>query len=124
MMTARLERSLGDVEQLLGSMATRLVSGDAPALESQATALRAAMAELAQASRIEPTATLQQPTVRARRQAVSQALARQREHLARRAVVNERALAAVLPQHQVTYGSGRSGGFSASAARIYAAAAH
>lgn len=124
MTPARLERSLGDVEQLLGSMATRLVGGDALALEAEAAALRAAMAELAQASRMEPAATLQQPALRARLQAVSQSLALQREHLARRAVVNDRGLAAVLPQHQVTYSSGRSGGFSACAARIYAAAAH
>lgn len=123
MTSPRLERSLAEVEQLLGAMAARLVSGDAPALQDEATALRDAIAALANAGRTEPTATLQQPAIRARLQAVSHALVRQRENLARRAVIHDRALAAVLPQQDVTYGSGRGGGFKGSVARIYAASA-
>lgn len=121
MSSDRLHSRLSAVETLLQEMATLLVRGDAPAFEIAATALRQSMLELAHASAEEPQPTFQNPAIRARLEQVSLALTCQRDNLARRSVVAERGLAAVLPQHQVTYSapSGRGGGFRGTTARLY-----
>lgn len=121
MSSDRLQSRLSAVETLLEEMAGLLVRGDAPAFEVASTALRQSMLELAHASAEEPPPSFQDPAIRARLEQVSFALTCQRDNLARRAVVAERALAAVLPQHQVTYNapSGRGGVFRGSTARLY-----
>ncbi len=121
MSSDRLHARLSAVEDLLQEMATLLVRGDAPAFETAATMLRQSMLELAHASAEESPATFRTPAIRARLEQVSLALTCQRENLARRTVVAERGLAAVLPQTQVTYNapSGRGGVFRGSTARLY-----
>ena len=120
MISGRLETRLSEVEALLDDMATLLVRGDASAFEASATALRRSMAELAHTSAEEPRHNLALPAIRARLARVSHALVRQRDNLARCAVVNERSLATVLPQRQPTYTRpGRSDPFRGSVARIY-----
>ena len=124
MSSERLQNRLAEVETLLGEMASLLVLGDAPAFEATATALRQSMAELASASATEPPISFLDADLQQRLQKIAQALARQRDNLARRAAATERGLAAVLPQHSVTYKApGRSGMFGGSAARIYGASA-
>lgn len=103
MISDRLQTRLVEVETLLDEMAKLLVRGDAPTFETTATALRRSMAELAHASAEEPRRSFADTAVRTRLGSVAQALVRQRDNLARCAVVNERTLAAVLPQQQVTY---------------------
>jgi hypothetical protein len=116
----RLLAHLHQVETLLDTMAGLLVRGDAPAFELSATALRQAMLELAHATALEPSPNSLDPATRTRLQSVSQRLVRQRENLARRAVVAERALAAVLPHPSVTYSApGRAAVFQGPTARLY-----
>lgn len=121
MSSDRLQSSLSAVESLLADMATLLVRGDAPAFETASTTLRRSMLELAHAGAQEPATAWQDPAIRARLAQVALALSSQRDNLARRAVVTERGLAALLPQHQVTYNapSGRGSGFGSAAARRY-----
>ncbi|KQP13758.1 hypothetical protein [Pseudorhodoferax sp. Leaf267] len=115
----RLHSRLADVETLLADMADLLVRGDAPSFETAATALRQAMVELAHASQ-RADGPPPHADLRERLQRVAHALVRQRENLARRSVINERGLAAVLPQHRATYTApGRQGPFRGSVARLY-----
>lgn len=116
----RIHLLLADVETLLADMADLLVRGDAPRFETASTALRQAMLELAHASAHAPRLDPLNAELRERLQQVAYALSRQRENLARRAVVSERGLAAVLPQPAVTYGApGRASMFRGTTARIY-----
>lgn len=118
--SARLQTQLSEVETQLSDMAALLVRGDAPAFSAVATALRQSMLELAHAGAQEAASTWQDPVIRDRMQAVAQALVRQRDNLARCAVVAERGLAAVLPPRAVTYDApGRTGVFRGATARIY-----
>lgn len=121
MSSDRLQSSLSAVETLLADMAILLVRGDAPAFETASTTLRRFMLELAHAGAQEPATAWQDPAIRARLAQVALALSSQRDNLARRAVVTERGLAALLPQHQVTYSapSGRGSGFGSAATRRY-----
>ena len=121
MSSDRLHTRLSAVETLLEKMSGLLVLGDAPAFEIAATTLRQSMLELAHASAEEAPPTFENPALRARLAQVSLALTCQRDNLARRAVVAERGLAAVLPQRQVTYDapSGRGGVFRGVTARLY-----
>ncbi len=118
-----LDDHLATVERLLDATGQSLVRGDALALEQQSAVVREAMSVLAQASRRVPVAP--EPALRERLAAVSRKLAQQREALARRNAVAERALAAVLPQSgSPTYAAPASaGGFKGSVARVYANAA-
>lgn len=118
---SRFEHHLAAVESLLDTLATDLVRGDAVAFETQSTTLRLAIATLA--GSIPPHLP---PPLLARMRAVSERLNRQRQHLARRAVLAERALAVLLPPSQpATYAApGRRAGFGGNAPRIYAAPAN
>ena len=120
MSSDRLQTHLNEVETLLDTMGALLVRGDAPAFELTATALRQAMLELAHATALEPSPTSLDAATRARLQSVSRLLVRQRDNLARRSVVAERALATVLPHPSVTYSRpGRAALFHGPTARLY-----
>ena len=121
MMNQHLHDSLAEVEQLLGTTGELLLRGDALALERQAATLRQAVAVFAQASRAAP----REPALQARMADMALQFRRQRETLARRSAMAERAVAAVLPRTgDPTYAAPASaGGFKGSVARIYAGAA-
>lgn len=117
---SRFEHHLAAVESLLDALATDLVRGDAAAFESQSTALRLAVAELAGA-----TPPHLPPALQARLRAASERLNRQRQQLARRAALAQRALGVLLPAAApATYGApGHRASFGGNAPRIYAAPA-
>jgi hypothetical protein len=88
--------------------------------------MRQAMAELAVRGRTAAGLQSLDVGMRLRLEKISLTLAQQRANLARRAVVVDRALAAVLPQAQpaATYSGGKAGAYRGGAARIYAATAN
>ena len=118
--------SLLRVEQFLAEVSAALVTGEPVVLEAASTALRQAMADMAVWGRTPGSTGSLDADMRRRLEHVSLVLSRQRANLARRAVVVDRALAAVLPQSQpaATYSGGKVGAYRGNAARIYAAAAN
>jgi hypothetical protein len=121
-----LDASLLHVEQLLVEVSAALIAGEPLVLEAASTALRQAMAELAVRGRTAAGLQSLDVGMRLRLEKISLTLAQQRANLARRAVVVDRALAAVLPQAQpaATYSGGKAGAYRGGAARIYAATAN
>lgn len=118
-MNDRIRQQIADIEALLDGFGAALVDGDAPACEQHSLALRHAVAGLACVSAEPQDAASEQRLLRA-----ATALAGHRQQLARRAVVADRALAALLPQAQPTYAApGRGAGFGGSMPRLYAAPA-
>lgn len=93
MKSTSIEAGLKNVEERLQAVSQALVAGDAPQLESHSRQLRQAMADFALLAGTQPT-----DAMRARLAQVSQTLSRQREQIARRVVVVDRALATIVPQ--------------------------
>lgn len=115
-------QQLAEVEAGLDSLNELLLQGDAPAYERGMQALGQSVAQLVRHAAGWPSPLPFADAERLHR--LARALGRQRDQLARRAVVVERTLAVVLPQSQPTYQPpGRSGGFGRAAARIFSAPA-
>jgi len=126
MFASRLENSLSQVEQLLEDVSAALLAGDPLVLESASSALRQAMAGLSGLLQGSAASARLDRELRQRLERVSSKLSQQRSNLLRRAVVVDRALAAVLPQaaQAQTYGNGvKTSAYRGGAARIYAAVA-
>ncbi|APW36624.1 hypothetical protein RD110_04880 [Rhodoferax koreense] len=120
----QFDSSLTEVEQLLDQVSASLLAGDARALEAHSQSLRDAMLALSSMAASQKAVLFANPTMQHRVAAVSTRLAQQREGLARRAVVVNRALATVLPQSDAATYAGRGApAYRNSAARIYANAA-
>lgn len=120
MAAEQFDQRLTEIETLQAELQALLATGAAPAIAPQAAALRLAMLALAHAAAEHPPIDA---TRRQRLQNVAHGLARQREHLARHAVLVERGLAVLVPQASPTYEApGRAGAFRGSAPRLYAAA--
>ena len=120
------ERGLSDVEQLLGKVSSALIAGEPEPLEAASTELRHAMVDFARLAQSSAKSQVQDSATRQRLDKVSLLLIQQRESLARRAVVVDRALTIVLPQSQPssTYSGGtKAAVYRGGAARIYAAVA-
>ena len=126
MFASRLENSLSQVEQLLEDVSAALLSGEPLVLESTSSALRQAVVGLSGLLQGPAASARLDQMLRQRLARVSLTLSQQRSNLLRRAVVVDRALAAVLPQaaQAQTYGNGaKASTYRGGAARIYAAMA-
>lgn len=126
MFASRLENSLSQVEQLLEDVSAALVAGEPVVLESASSALRQSVVGLSSLVQASAASASLDEAMRQRLARVSQILSQQRSNLLRRAVVVDRALAAVLPQaaQPQTYASGaKTPTYRGSVARIYAAVA-
>lgn len=120
----QFDSNLTEVEQLLDQVSASLLSGDARALETHSQALREAMLALSGMAASQQAVLFANPSMKQRVAAVSQRLALQREGVARRAVVVNRALATVLPQSDAATYAGRAApAYRNNTARIYASAA-
>ena len=121
-----LEASLLRVEQCLAEVSAALVAGEPLVLEAASTALRQAMADMAVWGRTPAGLQSLDAHMRRRLEKVSLTLSQQRANLARRAVVVDRALAAVLPPTPpaATYSGGKASAYHGGPARIYAASAN
>ncbi len=120
----QFDSNLTEVEQLLDRVSASLLSGDARSLEADSQALREAMLALAGMAASQKAVLFANPSMAQRVAKVSRTLAHQREGMARRAVLVDRALAAVLPRAEAaTYSGASAPAFRHSAARIYANAA-
>ena len=95
-MNATVATRLTDVEAQLENMNQALLDGAGAAVEAAGTGLRNSIAAFADAARAAP-GQLDNPTLRDRLLRANQALASQRENLARRAAGVDRALASLLP---------------------------
>jgi hypothetical protein len=126
MFASRLENSLSQVEQLLEDVSAALLSGEPLVLEATSSALRQAVVGLSGLLQGPAASARLDQMLRQRLARVSLTLSQQRSNLLRRAVMVDRALAAVLPQaaQAQTYGNGaKASTYRGGAARIYAAMA-
>jgi hypothetical protein len=120
----QFDASLTEVEQLLEKVSAALLSGDAPQLELHSKALREAMTAMSTMAASQKAVLFGNPAMKERIARVSLAMARQREGMARRAVLVDRALSAVLPPAESsTYAGVGKPAYRHNAARIYASAA-
>ena len=120
----QFDANLTEVEQLLEKVSAALLSGRATELEVHSKALREAMLALSGMAPSQKAVLFGHPAMKGRIEKVTLALARQREGMARRAVVVDRALAAVLPRAEsATYAGVGKPAYRSSVARIYASAA-
>lgn len=120
----QFDSNLTEVEQLLEQVSAALLSGDARALETHSRALREAMLAFSGMAASQKAVLFGNPALAQRVTNVSLALARQREGLARRAVMVDRALGTILPREEVsTYSGASAPAYRGNAARIYAARA-
>ncbi|HVR52466.1 MAG TPA: hypothetical protein VMS38_22265 [Pseudorhodoferax sp.] len=116
---------LAEVEAGLDTLTELLLQGDAPAYEQGMQALWQSLTQLVHHAHGGDRPNPLPATQSERLHRVARMLGRQRDQLARRAVVVERALSVVLPQAQPTYQppGRRAGGFSGPAPRIFSAPA-
>ena len=124
--SVEFESGLSQVEQLLGKVSSALIAGEPESLEAASTELRHAVVDFARLAQSSARSKMQDAALRQRLDRVSLLLIQQRESLARRAVVVDRALTIVLPQSQPssTYSGGtKAAAYRGGAARIYAAVA-
>jgi hypothetical protein len=120
----QFDSSLTEVEQLLEQVSAALLSGDPGALETHSRALREAMMAFSSMAASQKAVLFGNPALAQRVTNVSLALARQREGLARRAVIVDRALGTILPRDEVsTYSGASAPAYRGNAARSYAARA-
>lgn len=120
-----LERALASVEGHVEQVSLALLSGDAVALQNHSQQLRDAAVAFSALLDAQPRAKGAIPaSVRARMDAIHNALSVQREGLARLTGINERQLATVVPAtaSASTYGGNFGGRAGGGAARIYRAA--
>lgn len=119
-----IRTKLALVEERLQAVSDAVVSGDPASLESGSQQLRQALAEFSQVVEGQSRTMLASDDVfKARLARVGDALARQREQLARRSALVDRALVAFLPPAPTPTYSHPGGARAGGVARIYAARA-
>ncbi|MDB5895167.1 MAG: hypothetical protein JWQ88_2698 [Rhodoferax sp.] len=120
----QFDANLTEVEQLVEKVSAALLSGHAPQLELHSKALRDAMMALSGMAPSQKAVLFGNPAMKGRIEKVALSMARQREGMARRAVVVDRALSAVLPRAEsATYAGVGKPAYRNNIARIYASAA-
>ena len=120
----QFDANLTEVEQLLEKVSAALLSGNAPQLEAHSRDLRDAMVALSSMAPSQKAVLFGNPALKERIDKAVLAMSRQREGMARRAVVVDRALSAVLPRAEsATYAGVGAPTYRSSMARIYASAA-